>query len=144
MKYENETTMERLQMEVSGSYGAVVKYGQKVLVTDQHYRGGFEAAVYGFVDPTRTDIEAPIGLEQISPMYFEDNGSALAWAMNCRVVVHVEGGLVQAVWANGAVDVAVYDLDESDFATPEEIEENAQKREQMERITTAPGWEYVW
>lgn len=144
MKYENETTMERLQMEVSGSYGAVVKYGQKVLVTDQHYRGGFEAAVYGFVDPTRTDIEAPIGLERISPMYFEDNGSALAWAMDCRVVVHVEGGLVQSVCANGFVDVAVFDLDVSDFAEPNEIEEVERNRKHMEEITSAPGWEYVW
>ena len=144
MKYEKESTIERLQIIVSPSYGAVVKYGEKVLVTDAHWQGGFEAAVYRFTDITQTDIEAPVQLEKIAPTRFEDAGHALEWAMELRAVVHVEGGLVQTVWANGAVDVAVYDLDESDFATPEEIEENAQKREQMERITSAPGWECIW
>lgn len=144
MKYEKESTMEQLQMSVSSSYGVVVKYGEKVLVTDVHWQGGFEAAVYQFKNPEQTDIEALVQLEKIAPTRFEDAGHALEWAMELRAVVHVEGGLVQTVWANGAVDVAVYDLDESDFATPEEIKENAQKREQMERITSAPGWECIW
>ncbi len=144
MKFEKESTMERLQLAVSRSCGAVVKYGEKVLVTDAHWKGGFEAAVYKFTDPTRTDIEAPIELEKISPIRFEDAGHALEWAMELRAVVHVQGGLAQAVYANGAVDVAVFDLDVSDFATPEEIEEVEEMENTMKEIISAPGWECIW
>jgi len=39
------TTMEKLQMKVSATYGSVLKFGSHVLVTDAHYRGGFTANV---------------------------------------------------------------------------------------------------
>ena len=63
------TTMERLQMKVSASYGAVLKFGDKVFVTDCHWKGGFTAEIYEFVEtPDETglgDIEcrlAPWGM----------------------------------------------------------------------------------
>ena len=40
------TTMERLQMKVSASYGAVIQFGDKVFVTDCHWKGGFTAEIY--------------------------------------------------------------------------------------------------
>lgn len=82
MTYENNTTTERLQLEVSRSYGVVVKYGESVLVADLHWKGFFEAAVYRFTGEC-TDIEAPVELTRISPCYFEDSGHALEWCMNC-------------------------------------------------------------
>ena len=33
------TTMERLTMKVSPSYGAVLKFGDRVFVTDIHWKG---------------------------------------------------------------------------------------------------------
>ena len=45
------TTMERLQMKVSASYGAVIQFGDKVFVTDCHWKGGFTAEIYEFVKP---------------------------------------------------------------------------------------------
>ena len=40
-----------------------------------------------------------------------------------KVIVHVEGGLVQAVYSSEELDIQVYDLDISDFATKRENEE---------------------
>ena len=39
-----------------------------------------------------------------------------------KVIIHVEGGLVQAVYSREELDVQVYDLDMPDFATKTEIE----------------------
>lgn len=38
-----------------------------------------------------------------------------------KVIIHVEGGLVQAVYSKEELDVQVYDLDMPDFATETEI-----------------------
>ena len=40
-----------------------------------------------------------------------------------KVVIHVEGGLVQAVYSTEELDIKVYDLDVSSYATKQEIEE---------------------
>lgn len=38
-----------------------------------------------------------------------------------KVIIHVEGGLVQAVYSAEELDIQVYDLDLSDFATTSEV-----------------------
>ena len=49
------TTMERLQMKVSASYGAVIQFGDKGFVTD--WKGGFTAEIYEFVEtPDETGL----------------------------------------------------------------------------------------
>ena len=79
------TTIERLQMKVSGTYGAVLKYGDKVFVTDIHWKGGFTAEVYEFVDtPEETglsDIECRPNLYAKAEQTFEDGGHAIAWCI---------------------------------------------------------------
>lgn len=40
-----------------------------------------------------------------------------------RVIIHLKGGLVQAVYATVDMDVRIFDLDMSDFATRQELEE---------------------
>ena len=45
----NLTTMEKLSMQVSAGEGAVVKYSDKVLVTDHAWKG-FIAGVYEFIE----------------------------------------------------------------------------------------------
>jgi len=52
-----------------------------------------------------------------------------------KVIIHVEGGLVQAVYSNAELDVQVYDLDLSDFATAREIEEEKAIAAQFETET---------
>jgi hypothetical protein len=41
-----------------------------------------------------------------------------------KVIIHVEGGLVQAVYSAEELDIQVYDLDVSDFATETEYQES--------------------
>jgi hypothetical protein len=40
-----------------------------------------------------------------------------------KVIIHLEGGLVQAVYATEDMDVRIFDLDMPDFATRKELEE---------------------
>ncbi len=80
----NTTTMEDLAMEVNATVGAVLKMGDKVLVTDRGWKG-FIAAVYEFVDtPEETgldEIECRLNLTAMSQEVFEDGGHAIEWAM---------------------------------------------------------------
>jgi len=75
------TTMEKLQMKV-GPSGAVLKYGEKVLVTCETYYG-FTAEVYEFVEtPEETGlgyIECRLSLIEKAEKHFEDGGPAIAW-----------------------------------------------------------------
>ena len=79
------TTIEKLQMRVSATYGAVLQYGDKVLVTDIHWKGGFTAEIYEFVeDPEETGLDA---IEcRLTPWEkagetFVDGGHAMAWCL---------------------------------------------------------------
>lgn len=76
------TTMENLSMRVSAGDGAVLKYGDKVLVTD--CACGFVGAVYEFIDEPGKDfgyIECRLNLIDVAEDVFKDGGSAIAWAM---------------------------------------------------------------
>ena len=46
------TTMERLTMQTNPTYGAVIKYGDRVFHTDLTWKGGFSARVYEFICST--------------------------------------------------------------------------------------------
>lgn len=61
-----------------------------------------------------------------------------------KIIIEVKGGLVQAVYANGDVDVEVVDLDVSDFPDDDE-QANADAREaEMNRTIQQKGWRNVW
>jgi hypothetical protein len=50
-----------------------------------------------------------------------------------RVLIHVEGGLVQAVYASEELDIQVYDLDIPSFATQYEIKQIRMIADQFEQ-----------
>lgn len=79
------TTIEKLQMKVSASYGAVLKYGDKVFVTDIYWKGGFTAEIYEFVEsPEETglgEIECRLSPWKKASETFADGGHAIAWCM---------------------------------------------------------------
>ncbi len=80
----NTSTMENLSMKVTAGEGAVLRMGDKVLVTDHAWKG-FIAAVYEFIEtPEETGygyIECRLNLIAMSEELFEDGGHAIAWAM---------------------------------------------------------------
>lgn len=61
-----------------------------------------------------------------------------------KIIVRVEGGLVQAVYADGEVDVEVVDLDISDYPDDGEQDEANKRREDMEQTIKQTGWRCVW
>ena len=79
------TTMEHLSMETNPTYGAVIKYGDRVFHTDITWKGGFSARVYEFIDdPEETglgDIECRLSLITEAKETFEDSGHAIEWCM---------------------------------------------------------------
>lgn len=79
----NFTTMEKLQLEISAGYGAVIKYGDKVFVTDLTFKGKHRAEIYEFIEtPEETglgDIECRLLPWAKSSETFEDSGHALKW-----------------------------------------------------------------
>jgi len=83
--FKEITTIEKLQGEVSCSYGVVMTYGKWVFVADLCYKGGFVAAVYEFVDCTEdgfADIECRLQLvKSETECMFTDNGHAIEWCM---------------------------------------------------------------
>ena len=85
MKWEQVTTMEHLEMNGCSTQGAVLKYGDKVLVCGLTHRG-FEAAIYDFIETeeeTRLSyIECRLGLNEIAPHPFDDGGDAMKWCFD--------------------------------------------------------------
>jgi len=80
----NTSTMENLSMKVCAGEGAVLKMGDKVLVTDHAWRG-FIAGVNEFIEDEEETgysyIECRLNLIAMSNETFEDGGHAIAWAM---------------------------------------------------------------
>lgn len=79
------TTMEKLSLAVSPSYGAVLKYGDKVFVTDCGHPNGFTAEIYEFVDdPEETGLDAyecRLSRIKTAEQLFKDNGHAIEWCL---------------------------------------------------------------
>ena len=58
--------------------------------------------------------------------------------------MEVEGGLVQAIYANADIFPEVFDLDVSDFAEDSEVEEADIKAAELEKLKQQPGWRAVY
>ncbi len=84
-KWRKTTTMEHLAMEGYAAMGAVLRYGENVLVVGCE-RFGYHAAVYEMVEtPQKTglgDVECRIGLVDASKEVFKDGGHAMAWCLS--------------------------------------------------------------
>ncbi len=78
----NSSTMENLSMQVSAGEGAVLRFGDKVLVTDHAWKG-FVAGVYEFIDEEEefSYVECRLSLISMSSETFQDGGSAIQWAL---------------------------------------------------------------
>ena len=64
------TTIEKLQLAVSASYGAVIQYGDKVFVTDICWKGGFTAEIYEFIEFPEDTGGIPATRFHLSPPHY--------------------------------------------------------------------------
>ncbi len=79
----NPTTQEDLETR----WSKILNFGDKVLVAGYYWNGPGEpsyfAAAYEYLDDEEDhDSESTIGLRAVSEVEFEDDGHAMAWAMN--------------------------------------------------------------
>ena len=76
------TTIEMLQKHVSPVNGVVMRYGDRVFVSDVVPEGGYCAYVYRFVGepkPNGQDHEQRLSLEAVADETFPDSGHAIEW-----------------------------------------------------------------
>ena len=83
----NPSTLEDLETNFSGLDGKVINFGDRVLVAGYFWNGPgkptYFAAAYEYLDDEETyDCESTVGLRAVSEVDFEDDGHAIAWAMN--------------------------------------------------------------
>ena len=80
----NPSTPEDLECRFSGMDGKVLNYGDKVLLAGYYYNGNnnpcYYSAVYEHLDDDLS-CEGAIGLRAVSDCAFEDDGHAIAWAL---------------------------------------------------------------
>ena len=83
-RWPKESTMEKLEEMRFSTCGAVLRYGEQILVVGMEC-WGFHAAVYEMVEtPGETgfaDIECRLNLVEAATELFEDGGHAMAWCM---------------------------------------------------------------
>lgn len=84
-RLQNPSTPEDLEMRFSGMDGKVLNFGDRVLVAGYFWNGPGEpsyfAATYEYLDDADHDCESAIGIRAVSEVEFEDDGHAIAWAM---------------------------------------------------------------
>ena len=77
----NPTTPEDLECR----WSKVLNFGDKVFLAGYYYNGqnkpSYFGAVYEYLEDGRHDCESTIGLYAASEVEFEDDGHAMAWAM---------------------------------------------------------------
>ena len=76
------TTMEMLRKHVSPVNGIVMRYGDRVFVSDLVPEGGFCAYVYRFTGkpkPNGQEHEQRLSLEAVAEASFPDSGHAIEW-----------------------------------------------------------------
>ena len=83
-RLSNPSTLEDLEMQFSDMDGKVLSFGEKVLVAGYYYNGLNEPCYFGAVYEHLDDdmgCEGTLGLAEVSEVEFEDDGHAIAWAM---------------------------------------------------------------
>ncbi len=76
----NPTTLEDLECR----WSKVLNFGDKVVMAGYYYNGANEPSYFGAIYEYLTDdhtCEGMIGLKAVSEVEFEDNGHAIAWAI---------------------------------------------------------------
>ena len=80
------TTMELLRNHVSPANGIVMRYADRVFVSDVIPEGGFYAIVYRFVSKPKPDerdlAQKRLALKAVAETAFTDSGHAIEWCFS--------------------------------------------------------------
>ena len=82
-RLQRTTTPEELEMKMMHNGGAILTFGDRILIAGYYYNPNgrcYYGATYSFTTDDHT-IEGKIKLNSISDETFIDNGHAIAWAM---------------------------------------------------------------
>ena len=81
------STPEDLESRYLEHDDTILKYGDRILIASYYWSGPGEgpwvAAVYEFLQESQ-DVDDEVGLRTISEERFEDDGHAIAWAINAE------------------------------------------------------------
>ena len=72
------------QEDLEGSWETVLRFGDRILLAGYWYHPdgkSWIAAVYEFLDDDATDVDDDIAIRTVAEERFEDNGHAIAWAI---------------------------------------------------------------
>lgn len=79
------TTIEKIALNISPSYDAIVRYKGFVCLATLNYKGTYYAEVYEYVDEPYTEfseIECRLALNEKATELFKDSGEAIKWCFD--------------------------------------------------------------
>ena len=79
------TTIEKLALNISPSYDAVVRYNGFVCLATLNYKGTYDAKVYEYIDEPDAEfaeIECRLSLNEKSSTPFDNSGDAIKWCFD--------------------------------------------------------------
>jgi len=79
------TTVEKLALDISPSYDAIVRYKGFVCLATLNYKGKYEAEVYEYVDEPDSEfaeIECRLSLNEKATEQFGNSGEAIKWCFD--------------------------------------------------------------
>ena len=81
---EYRLPLKSTQEDLERDWETVLRYGNKILLAGHWYNPdgkSWIAAVYEFLDDDETTCEDFVGIREVAEERFEDNGHAIAWAI---------------------------------------------------------------
>ena len=81
---EHSISIESYYDRLSPCYDSILQFGDRVLVAKTNWKGGVEAAVYGFAEDPKeglSSIECRLELLKVSDETYEDAGHAIEWCI---------------------------------------------------------------
>ena len=81
---EHSISIESYNDLLNPCYDSILQFGDRVLVTKTNWKGGVEAAVYGFAEDPKeglSSIECRLELLKISDEVYTDAGHAMEWCI---------------------------------------------------------------
>lgn len=79
------TTIEKIALDISPSYDAIVRYKGFVCLAALNYKGKYDAEIYEYVDEPYAEfaeIECRLCLNEKSTEQFVNSGEAISWCFD--------------------------------------------------------------